>query len=296
MGLGVIDNCYVAPNAAFTNTAGLVGRVNDDQSMIRNNVWDIETTNTTIGFNQGGNSMFNHGLTTEHMQMQSVYEMLGWDFDDLWFIHPDVNGGYPYLRSMFDGDIYPPPIDVVGIPDELSITISWEHPNSIGNNILTGYRIERSDLAIPVAILDQDSISFTDIDLCYHTTYYYSISALYYLDKVSVAVHLNGIIPLPVVSCIDIDIEHFSTRLIGSYPNPFNPQTTIKFAVQSSQAGSEFVEINIYNIRGQLIRRLVSREYASGNHQVIWDGKDDSNVSVGSGIYFYRTYRRKKCC
>jgi len=74
------------------------------------------------------------------------------------------------------------------------------------------------------------------------------------------------------------------TKLKGNYPNPFNPETTIAFSLAT--AGK--VEIDIYNIKGSKVKTLVNERRSAGNHQVIWDGKDDNDRNVGSGIYFYQ--------
>ncbi len=74
------------------------------------------------------------------------------------------------------------------------------------------------------------------------------------------------------------------TRLHPNYPNPFNPETTIKFTLGTDSP----VALEIYNLKGQKIRTLTDQNYKSGTHSLIWDGKDDSNLSVASGIYFCR--------
>ncbi len=69
-----------------------------------------------------------------------------------------------------------------------------------------------------------------------------------------------------------------TTELIGNYPNPFNPNTTIEFNI----AKTEFVELNIYNTMGQKVDVLVSEELPSGSYTV-----DFSGQNLASGIYFY---------
>jgi len=73
-------------------------------------------------------------------------------------------------------------------------------------------------------------------------------------------------------------------RIEGVHPNPFNLNTTISFAVPADGA----VELVIYNLTGQRIRRLVSSWIRSGHWQVVWDGCDDADSNVSSGIYFAR--------
>ena len=45
--------------------------------------------------------------------------------------------------------------------------------------------------------------------------------------------------------------------------------------------------IQIYNMMGQKIKMLVNEQKNPGNYQVIWDGRNEKNLSVSSGIYFY---------
>jgi beta-glucanase (GH16 family) len=68
-------------------------------------------------------------------------------------------------------------------------------------------------------------------------------------------------------------------------PNPFNPRTTISFELDSPRA----VTLRVYDMAGHLVRTLVSgRTYESGNHQVMWDGLDNNDEAVASGVYLYR--------
>ena len=76
-----------------------------------------------------------------------------------------------------------------------------------------------------------------------------------------------------------------SITLFQNYPNPFNPSTTISFFVTQT---SSFVTLEIYNIKGQKVKTLVNENLEAGNHSVIWNGKNDNNKLVSSGIYFYK--------
>jgi hypothetical protein len=72
--------------------------------------------------------------------------------------------------------------------------------------------------------------------------------------------------------------------LSQNYPNPFNPSTTVNFQLPSD----EFVELKIYSRLGREVRTLVNSPYQSGNHSIVWDGKNDRGRSVASGVYIYR--------
>lgn len=74
---------------------------------------------------------------------------------------------------------------------------------------------------------------------------------------------------------------------IQNYPNPFNPQTTIAFSIPRNLA-NQMVELKIFNITGEVVTSLLSKNLQSGNYLVRWNGKDQSNQNAASGIYFYQ--------
>ncbi|KQC10330.1 MAG: hypothetical protein APR54_12110 [Candidatus Cloacimonas sp. SDB] len=90
-----------------------------------------------------------------------------------------------------------------------------------------------------------------------------------------------------------------STNILSltNYPNPFNPSTTLKFDMR--KAG--YVNLEIYNIKGQKVRTLINQQQEAGYHTKVWQGNDDAGNPVGSGIYFYRlivdgtAYPMRKC-
>jgi len=69
-------------------------------------------------------------------------------------------------------------------------------------------------------------------------------------------------------------------------PNPFNPSnsTQISFALPEKSLTS----LNIYNLKGQLVRTLINADYAKGKHSMDWNGLDNNGLAVSSGIYYYR--------
>jgi len=75
-----------------------------------------------------------------------------------------------------------------------------------------------------------------------------------------------------------------SVMLHENYPNPFNPSTTISFSLPTQMP----VRLDIYNLKGQLVKNLVNAELLSGNHKLVWNGLDNNNRSVASGIFYYR--------
>jgi len=71
--------------------------------------------------------------------------------------------------------------------------------------------------------------------------------------------------------------------LHADYPNPFYPSTTIEFSIPS--AGN--VDLRVYNLSGELVRTLVNGFRPEGTQAIVWDGKDNQDRMVSSGIYFY---------
>ncbi len=73
-----------------------------------------------------------------------------------------------------------------------------------------------------------------------------------------------------------------------NFPNPFNPSTTIRFALPEAAD----IQVRIYNIRGQLVRTLAKSSLKAGIHELTWDATNDHGVQVASGFYFYQLQSR----
>ncbi|HOX24348.1 MAG TPA: S8 family serine peptidase [Candidatus Krumholzibacteria bacterium] len=80
------------------------------------------------------------------------------------------------------------------------------------------------------------------------------------------------------------DLLPAAFSLVGSYPNPFNPQTTIRFDVPRTS----HVQLDVYDVHGRRVVRLVDAMVPAGRQSAIWDGRDDDGAYVPSGVYFSR--------
>jgi hypothetical protein len=69
-----------------------------------------------------------------------------------------------------------------------------------------------------------------------------------------------------------------------NYPNPFNPATTIEYSLPRRAP----VTVDIYNVLGQRVRRLVDEIQSAGRHRVVWNGTDENGKPVSTGLYFYK--------
>ncbi len=74
------------------------------------------------------------------------------------------------------------------------------------------------------------------------------------------------------------------TKLLGNYPNPFNPTTTIKYNLNENAN----IRIEFFNIKGQNVTTLVEQNKDAGYHSVVWNGKDSTGNQVSSGLYLYK--------
>jgi len=73
-------------------------------------------------------------------------------------------------------------------------------------------------------------------------------------------------------------------ELAQNYPNPFNPSTTIEFSL----SGPEHVTLQVFDMRGALVKTLVARGLEAGRHQAVWNGANKDGEQVASGVYLYR--------
>ncbi len=71
------------------------------------------------------------------------------------------------------------------------------------------------------------------------------------------------------------------TELLPPMPNPFNPQTKLRFSLE--RAGR--IDLSVYDLRGRKVATLASGPYAAGPHEVTWQGRDNEGCSAASGLY-----------
>jgi hypothetical protein len=70
-------------------------------------------------------------------------------------------------------------------------------------------------------------------------------------------------------------------RLLPNAPNPFNPATELRFALD----GPGQAALNVYDLQGRLVRAFTAARFEAGTHAVTWDGRDAAGRSVASGVY-----------
>ncbi len=176
------------------------------------------------------------------------------------------------------------------------IRLSWE--DNLGDSVL-GINIYRSeiheDLAEPPSaeyirlndvLIPLDNEVYLDTDLESGITYQYILGVIH-LDETELFSE-----PVRIRSTVTGLPTSFKVNMQQNFPNPFNPQTEIKYSIKSTENGEDSFPlkamISIFNVRGQKIRNLEEREVGPGEYTVRWDGRDDNGEPVSSGTYYYR--------
>jgi len=219
----------------------------------------------------------------------------GWTDASAWFTVP---------AAKAEGDIYAafPKNGDDTLPVELSsftatlnaynkVLLTWVTQSE--DNCM-GYHIFRNssdalDSAIDLQTLveatntsQQQVYIFEDAELQEDGTWYYWLQSLdmdgshAFFGPISIAYSNGGGNNSPGVPLV--------TELLSAYPNPFNPSTTIRYAL--AEPGK--VEIVIFNTRGQKVREFSIEHSQPGFYKLIWDGKDSYGNMAASGLYFYR--------
>jgi tetratricopeptide (TPR) repeat protein len=163
--------------------------------------------------------------------------------------------------------------------------------------IMKGNYIEPINIYDQIMCISEDYIESLLAELnqayCYYRLYESGTRATNELAKrkpkslqeyLNIALEINNLIDMVEENKEELVIPVKDKLISQNYPNPFNPETTISFNI----ATKGNVSINIYNIKGQKIKTLLSEDFESGNHNVVWNGTDDNGKPVGSGIYLYR--------
>ena len=173
--------------------------------------------------------------------------------------------------------IFNPPqnLAVVSNPTDNWATFVWEAPGRDNTRDLLGYDVHLDGVVVGTT---------TEV-----TWFFFDLENGVFYDAGVVAVYDEGNSDL-----VEVNFEYAGTgtenilplitKLTGNYPNPFNPTTTINFSTKETG----YVSINIYNMRGQLVKTLVNGELDRNYYEIVWDGKDNSGKSTASGIYFYK--------
>lgn len=174
------------------------------------------------------------------------------------------------------------------------VTISWmvaSETDHLGYNILrntandlsNAIQINAEAISTGDQIGSQINYSYPDYEVEAGNNYYYWLQSL---DMSGISTFFGPLMVSMTTGPQDPGTPAIPvvTSLNNAYPNPFNPNTTISYSM--ADAGN--ARIDIYNLRGQILRSFERDHANAGNYSFNWDGKDASGNFVGSGIYLYR--------
>ena len=194
-----------------------------------------------------------------------------------------INTNNPVVNTEFTLIDLPAPSSVNFVVDNDTglLNIMWLEPNDPVLPV-SAYRVYRKFAAGPYEMVQQSmATSYSEV-FEIQGSYKYYISVLYLNSEGKPSQTLN--ISFPYTSTPEGATPGLVTKLKQNFPNPFNPTTTIAFSL--AQPGR--AQVSVYNMKGQMVKRLVDRDFSSGIHSLVWDGRDDKGKSVPSGIYLYR--------
>ena len=178
-------------------------------------------------------------------------------------------------QSIVVTELIPPEGNIV-IDEGDVINFSIDAYDPDGNNLEYSWQVEGVEVSVVSTfdfITDENSSGEYEVIL-FVTDNFGARDELNFLWNVTVNdVSGTGSILTPVI-----------TKLRQNYPNPFNPTTTIYFTTE----GAENAKIVIYNLKGQKIKKLEIRNLKLGINGVVWNGTDENDQAVSSGIYLYK--------
>lgn len=162
------------------------------------------------------------------------------------------------------------------------LSLSWTPPEEpvypVLNYII--YQKVGPGAFAPLTTLEATSFS-EELTLSGHYNYY--VRAAYIVGEGAPTETLEQVIGLPDGSNEPVTPQYV-TAINANYPNPFNPSTVISFSL--AKTGPALIKI--YNLKGQVVKTLYKGVMEAGQHKIFWNGLDNNNCPVSSGVYFCR--------
>ncbi|MBC8416332.1 MAG: fibronectin type III domain-containing protein, partial [Candidatus Cloacimonetes bacterium] len=187
-----------------------------------------------------------------------------------------------------------PPTNVTAVlnPEETEVTITWNPPPVTGRDFeyYNLYRFLQVNINVPSTWIwigaELVDTFFVDTEwiILAPQFYQYAVKAVY-TNGVESEAAFSNVLEKESGSGTSHDIQNLRTQIVGIYPNPFNPTTTIEFTTENTENNTEII---IYNIKGQKIKILGAFPSGScriGTREVVWDGIDENGKSQPTGIY-----------
>lgn len=267
------ENSFIAPE--------------DGTDPIANPVYN--TRGQQVVYNGTGNTVTVSGLTPGSTYWVRIYEYIGEGLSTVYNTSPA--GDNPSIMQTADETL---PVELSSFTAiqnyQNSVTLTWITQSETNVHGFYVYRSGSQSLSEATVISplvgatntsNQQVYVVVDKELCESGLYYYWLQiqdlngGIDYHGPSAVYVELGSLEGIPDVPLV--------TELSSVYPNPFNPETTICYQLEFTSD----VIINVYNMRGQLVRALQVGSRTPGKYQIVWDGKTSNGSFCASGIYTF---------
>jgi len=185
------------------------------------------------------------------------------------------------IRIVYDNT---PPNPPTGIHAEMSdnILLSWSENSETD---MSFYVLDKSTdenfVTGQYSSISTSETSYIDTAFEGGQTLFYRLSAVDSTGNVS---GYSEVISFEVVVGIENNTFPETFILNQSYPNPFNPSTTIRYGLPEKAN----VSLVIYNVRGQIVQILESGQQSAGWYDAVWNGQATDGKTISTGIYFAR--------
>jgi len=178
--------------------------------------------------------------------------------------------------------------DFNAVPGNGKVTLFWiteSETENLGFNIYRGVNKNGEFLMLNAELIaghgstsERHEYSYVDHDVINGVTCHYKLEDVDYAGKAKL--HEKVVSATPTSKESDANINQF--RLYPCYPNPFNPETTLRFELTEAAR----ISVQIYDLLGNRIITLSDAAFQPGEHNLTWNGRDHQNRLVGTGIYF----------
>jgi hypothetical protein len=313
-----LDN--IPPNAAYVSFALIAYITGDEASQTIVDDMSILVMHHAPGIITGHVSLDLHPELVSQVSIYTKYSTVP--------VHPDNEGNYTMtayqgqnvLIALLDGFINPTDslvVDVIGgqtftnnnfslqrlcAPLNLTytlngnvITLNWD----LEGQALASKDKDKADKQDRTLVPDHYRVFFRCNNLNFQATsaeqtytrtlslngaYEIFVEGVYEFDTGEVNSDSTNVLRFNFTPNGDDQIAPIVFALNQNSPNPFNPTTQIRFSLPEKSMTS----LCIYNLKGQLVKTLINEDFAKGNHSITWNGKDDNEIAVSSGVYYYK--------
>lgn len=261
---------YFATIDVGSNCSPTFGDVDYDGDLdfVAGDMWGELNCYLRQGLSWVENTTLFAGIFTDQNAAPALVD-LDWD-GDLDLVLGDYDGTFRYWRNLLYSTA------VLNPPQNLAVTLgedallSWDAPAAGSSSPFERYNVYLDGVLI--ASTTATDWLFTELQA--GVSYTAWVTAQYIAGE-----SVPAVLEILITGADDVlQIP----QALSSFPNPFNPATTIRFSVPVNALAS----LEIFNLKGQSVRNW--KGFTPGEHSLVWDGRDDRGKPAGSGVYLCR--------